>query len=215
MMMGNYCHRCGGDRVTGTRSGSAATLHCDACGETEETPVRPLYVITGASGAGKTAISVELPRRLDRCAVYDLDLIWCATWDDRNDNWLRIAHANGLCGIDTVLCGTALPEGTDPLPDRCLVGDILYLDLHCDDEDRDRRLRARWQHQASDGEDTVRRHRAFAAEILRRAPAFTPPMPVVSTSGRSVPDVAGEVAAWVDWWRRDYDRRPGVRHVAG
>ncbi|HEX4215136.1 MAG TPA: hypothetical protein VIA06_17590 [Candidatus Dormibacteraeota bacterium] len=213
MMMGNYCHRCGGDAVAAKRSGTIATLRCTACGETEETPVRPAYVVTGTGGAGKTAVSTELPRLLAGCAVYDVDLIWCGTWDERNDNWLRIAHANGLCGLDTVFCGTVLPSGVDSLPNRCLVGDLLYLDLHCTDEDRDRRLRARWQHGQPDGEEVVHRHRAFAAELLRRAPEFAPPMPVVSTSGRSVAEAAADVAAWVDGWRRDYERRPGVRQA--
>jgi hypothetical protein len=194
-MTGNYCHRCGGDAVIGKRSRNVATLRCSACGETGETPVRTAYVVTGASGVGKTAVAQELTGLLDGCAVYDLDLIWCRDWDERNDNWLRVAHANGLCGLDTVFCGTLLPSQVESLPNRCLVGDLLYCDLDCSDEDRDRRLRARWQHRLPDGEAFIRRHRDFAAELLRRAPTFTPPMPVVSTSGRTVAEAAAEVAA--------------------
>lgn len=172
----------------------------------------PLFVVTGASGVGKTAVGDVLARRLRGCTVYDLDLIWCRTWDERNDNWLRIAHSNWQAGMHTVFCGTLLPDQVDHLPNRCLVGDILYLTLHCDDADRQRRLRARWQHRLPDGEAFIDRQRLFAAWLIANAGAFNPPMAIVDTSRRTAGDVAVDVARWVETWRSSYEQEPGVRY---
>ena len=151
--------------------------------------------------------------RLSGCAVYDVDLIWCSSWDERNDNWLRIAHSNGLSNTSTVLCGTLLPHHVDHLPNRCLVGDVLYLNLHRDHQDRSHRLQARWQHRSPGADEFIERQRSFASWLLKSAGAFHPPMPTVSTSGRTVSDTAGDVARWIDEQREAYAADQSARYT--
>jgi hypothetical protein len=141
----------------------------------EDLPTRPLFVVTEASGVGKTAVCEALTGRLERCAVYDLDLIWAPTWDERDDNWFRIAHANGLAGLDTVFCGTMLPSRADRLPNRCLVGEVRYACLHCSDTEREHRLHQPWQYCLPDGAAFIERQREFAAWLVENAANFWPP----------------------------------------
>ena len=213
MMMGNYCPQCGSKDVAARTSGATTYLRCRQCQAGEQTPVWPLLVATGASGAGKSAVCELLRDRLSGCAVYDVDLIWCSSWDERNDSWLRIAHSNGLSNTSTVLCGTLLPHHVDHLPNRCLVGDVLYLNLHCDDQDRSDRLQARWQHRSPGADEFIERQRSFASWLLKSAGAFHPPMPTVSTSGRTVSDTAGDVARWIDEQREAYAADQSARYT--
>jgi hypothetical protein len=82
-------------------------LRCEACGGVVAVNILPLFVVTGASGAGKSTIAPALRSRLRECVVFDKDLIWGASWDQVYNNWLRIAYSIAQGGRHTVICGTS------------------------------------------------------------------------------------------------------------
>src|SRR5215472_888556 len=67
-----FCLTCGPGTVLERHSG--AVLHCPGCGTREPVPDFPLFVVTGASGTGKTTITGPLRRALPRCDVFDTDI---------------------------------------------------------------------------------------------------------------------------------------------
>jgi hypothetical protein len=67
-----FCLTCGPEAVLERRS---AVLHCPRCGTQQPVPDFPLFVVTGASGTGKTTITGPLRRALPGCDVFDVDVI--------------------------------------------------------------------------------------------------------------------------------------------
>ena len=193
-----FCDRCGEYAVR--RAGlveEIGTFRCARCHREFERRVLPLSIVTGASGAGKTSIIPPLQRLLTECGVLDKDAMWATTWDMAYNNLLRVASALAQGGRHTVIVGTILPEMLDPLSDRCLVGMIRYANLHCDDENRARRLLTRRTWDIPDDE-FIDQHRVFAQWLLDHAATdFDPPMSTFDTTSRPPGDVARDVAAWV------------------
>jgi hypothetical protein len=199
----SFCGECG-EWAVGQVSldGRRGTFRCEACGHRIERAVAPLLVVTGASGSGKTAILEPLRQLVPGVAVFDKDLMWAADWDQAYNNFFRVASALAQAGVQAVIVGTITPENVEGLADRDLVGEIAYLNLHCDDAERERRLRARPAWRRSSDEAFIERHRRFAQWLLDH-------METVRTDESTVEEVAAAVAAWVTGHMRP---QPGGLH---
>ncbi len=123
---------------------------CPTCGRRDEAAsIQPLFVVTGASGAGKTAVFGPLAKLLaGRCVTFDVDWLLDSAgelsggqqiaWPAFRDAWLAVAHGVAQSELPTVLLGPLIPEHLDELPARRWVGDIDFLLLDCSDEARRR-----------------------------------------------------------------------------
>ena len=174
-----FCLTCGPGTVLERHGG--AELHCLRCGIPQPVPDFPLFVVTGASGAGKTTITAPLRQKLPGCDVFDTDIILQVAalgWDTWRNTWLRLAHAIALNGRVTVLCGSLLPSQLESLPARKLVGPIRFCTLDCPDTVLAGRLRRRPSWRGTSTQDAiapapaVRRLAAGAhPALLRHQPA--------------------------------------------
>jgi hypothetical protein len=157
-------------------------------------PALPLFVVTGASGAGKTTVTGPLRRLLPDCAVFEADLtlqVAALGWETWRDTWLRLAHGEALNGRVTVLCGSLLPDQLDAVPARKLLGPIHFCDLDCPGDVLAARLRARpsWRH--SSLETAIAEHQRFAAWLRAHI------QPCYDTSALTPDETAAQIAAWV------------------
>ncbi|MCK6076962.1 AAA family ATPase [Paenibacillus silvae] len=154
---------------------------------------QPLFVITGASGTGKTTVSSHVRKLLPEFDVFDMDIIDNVDWQIAKENWLRVAYSISLSGRGTVLCGTMVPENIASSSYIDRFDRILYINLHCDDTTRQARLAARgWN------EEMIQDHRNFANWLLQNADtAFDPAMPTVDTTGLSSEEAAKQIEQWV------------------
>jgi hypothetical protein len=171
----------------------AHLLRCRACGDTRPLPLLPVFVVTGASGTGKSAIVDGLRVRLPGCEVLETDLILDVAelgWETWRNTWLLVAYGLSLNGRSTVLCGSLLPEHLEGLPARPLVGPIRFCNLDCPDEVLARRLRDRPLWRGWD-EGRILEHQRFAARLRAHV------TPSYDTSVLSVDEVADAVASWV------------------
>jgi hypothetical protein len=122
---------------------------CPTCGRTDTAAaLQPLFVVTGASGSGKTTIFVPLAKLLvSRCATFDVDWLLDAAgalsgartvaeipWEGFLQAWLSVAHGVAQSGLPTLLLGPVVPERLMPNPARKWVGEIHSLVLDCPDE---------------------------------------------------------------------------------
>jgi broad-specificity NMP kinase len=160
--------------------------------------ILPLFIVTGASGTGKTAIVEPLQRLLPEWPVFETDILWDSgrDWHYVRQNWLRIAHRLAQTGRPTILCGTHLPEHLDRCDCRDFFRQIHYLILHCDDETLAARLRARpaWHNQT---EAFIAEQRRFNQWLIRNATTAFDPSPVlVDTTRASVQQVAETIHGW-------------------
>jgi hypothetical protein len=188
-----FCLTCGPGAAL-ERDPAAPALRCPSCGARTGVPALPLFVVTGASGAGKTTVTGPLQRLLPECAVFEGDLInqiAALGWDTWRDTWLRVAHGIALGGRATVLCTSLLPSQLESLPARKLLGPIHFGNLDCPDDVLAARLRARpaWRH--INTEEAILNHQRFAAWLREHID------PTWDASTLTVDELAGRIAAWV------------------
>jgi len=188
-----FCMTCGPD-VPLRRDPRALQHGGPRCAHSVPVPALPLFVVTGASGAGKTAVTGPLRCLLPDCDVFEVDLtlqVAALGWETWRDTWLRLAHAVALNGRVTVLCGSLLPDQLESVPARKLLGPIHFCNLDCPDDILAARLRARpsWRHGSV--ETTIANHQRFADWLRAHIqPSWN--------TGVLTPDEAAErVAAWV------------------
>jgi hypothetical protein len=187
-----FCMQCGPGTVL-QPDRQAYLLRCPRCGAERRLPGHPLFVVTGASGTGKSTILEPLQRRLPGCEVLETDVILHVAalgWDTWRNTWLQLAHAIALNGRATVLCGPLLPEHLEELPARRLVGPIHLCNLDCPDAVLADRLRARPAWRGWTEEKIVEQQR-FAAWLRARI------RPTFNTGMLSADEAADRVAQWV------------------
>jgi hypothetical protein len=121
-----------------------------ACGHRRPIQVLPMFVITGASGAGKTTVGNELLGQITDPVVLDCDILWSKEMDTPEDGyarfrstWLSLAINVHQSGRSTLLIGSGTPEGYESRPERAYVGPIHWMALVCDDDALETRLRER------------------------------------------------------------------------
>jgi hypothetical protein len=189
----HYCQRC--DVAVAMQPGDHLAV-CPTCGATESARRLPLFVVTGASGSGKTTVYPHLVATLPECVIFDVDWLIDSfaqacrpgeiAWPAFRDGWLSIAHGVAQGGRHTVLLGPFMPEQLALLPARRWVTDIHFAVLDCTDDSRRARLTGRppWR------ERSIDEHIAFAAHLRKTIPTL------ISTD-TSPTDAADRVADWV------------------
>jgi predicted kinase len=188
-----FCMSCGPGAILDADPG-VHQLRCPRCGSESWLPALPLFVVTGASGTGKTTITGPLRSLLPGCLVFETDVILHVAalgWDTWRNTWLQLAHAAALGGRVTVLTGSLTPDQLERLPARKLIGPIHFALLDCPDDVLAGRLRERPAWRGTSAEAKIIEHQRFAAWLRARiTPSF-------DTSTASAAEVAGRVAAWV------------------
>jgi broad-specificity NMP kinase len=108
----------------------------------------PLFIITGASGVGKSTTCEMLFQNESEYIVMESDLLWHDVYNTPKDNyrnyrelWLRVCANISQIGKPTVLCGCAVPEQFEVCIEKELFTKIYYLAIICDDEILENRMR--------------------------------------------------------------------------
>ncbi|RXZ77643.1 nucleoside kinase [Paenibacillaceae bacterium] len=156
----------------------------------------PLFIVTGSSGSGKSYVINELRTILPDFDIFDIDnLREVGVTDEQQirDVWLRVARNIAESGRMTIICGTAMTWDIEKCIDFPYFKHVYYLNLHCDEETREKRLRERnWP------EEMIQDYKNFANWLLENADKeYTPPMPIVDTTNADVIDVAAQIKKWV------------------
>jgi hypothetical protein len=114
--MFNICPRCGMYSEQKTIDPSGPFAICRHCGHAHPFKQLPLFIVTGASGSGKSAACLQLVPLLPECVVLETDLFWrpeFATpekdYRDFRNLCLRVAKNIGLPGA-YLLRRDALPR---------------------------------------------------------------------------------------------------------
>jgi ribosomal protein L32 len=121
--MFHVCPNCGEYAVEKRIDPSGPFAICPHCKYAHPFLQQPLFILTGASGTGKSTVCLFLISILNECVVLEQDILWGmvpATSDNHYSGyrnvWLRIAKNIGQAGRPVVLCGTALPEQFEGCP---------------------------------------------------------------------------------------------------
>lgn len=198
------CGVCGERNPPALAEGDPPRLRCAPCGSERAFVRSTLFCLTGASGAGKSTVAATVGAELaDRIVTLEQDVLWSPESADMpggmvgfRARWLRLAAMIAQHGRPVLLCGTVVPAELEPLPERCLFGEIRYLALTAPPAVLRARLRARPAWRGWD-EARIAEMIDFADRLRREGPSWEPALTLVDTSDRSVDEVAELVRAWV------------------
>jgi hypothetical protein len=194
--MSLVCPKCGAYAVTNLHH-SHNSVRCGACKEIFRANIYPLFVVTGASGTGKTSILPYLRSKLREIVVFDKDLLWNRCGDQFYNNWLRTAYSIAQGGRFTLISGIIMPSDFDTCEDRNLVGAIYYINLFCSDEILEKRLNARPAWRQCSNEWFINEHKLVEQRLLDLSSTHHPPIPSIDTSNTTPNQVAEIIIDWV------------------
>ena len=164
---------------------------------------QPLFVVTGASGVGKSTTCEELFRReADKpYLVMESDILWDEPFDTPEDNyralrttWMYLCANISQCGKPVVLCGCATPEQFENLPERNLFTDIHYIAVVCSDEALEDRMK---NGRGITEEDWLRVSYNFNRWLKEHAAETDPPITLLDITGKTPAEAAEALEQWI------------------
>jgi 2-phosphoglycerate kinase len=202
--MFNVCPRCGeynADKIIEPDGPYAVCPHCDY---RHEFLRLPLFVITGASGVGKTTMCLTLVRKAKDFVVMDSDILWDKEFDEPETNyrkfretWLRICKNISQSGKPVILCGLAVPNQFEQCVERRYFSDIFYLALVCDDDALAARLGKRPAWRGTAGPENLKKYVALNRWFKEHAQSTHTPMSLLDTTELTVDESVDAIMRWL------------------
>ena len=160
-----------------------------------------LYIVTGASGVGKTRTCEILFRREKEYIVLNSDILWENRFNTPSDNyrafrerWMRLAAAIAQIGLPVVLEGSGLPDHYMNLPERDLFIEIRFLALVCSNEELESRMR---QGRGITDEAWIESSVSFNTWLIDHAAETSPPITRLDTTELTLEEAARKVDQWI------------------
>jgi broad-specificity NMP kinase len=177
---------------------------CAFCGYESKFLSLPLFVITGASGSGKTTAALELIAVTQDFVILDQDILWNDAFDEpENDfrrfrnTWLRMVKNIHQAGKSVVLFGSAIPEQYESCVERRYVGSIHYLALVCEPSELKRRLLERPNWRKSGSPTNVEKMQDFNNWLFENASKTESKMDVLDTTRITVHETVEFIIDWL------------------
>lgn len=155
--MFDVCPKCGVFREDKTIDVDNSLAICPVCKHGHPFLQKPLFVLTGASGTGKSTLCLQLAQEPEIIAL-ESDIFWRDEFITPEDNYkgfrnlcLKVAKNIQQNGKPVLLCGSATPSQFEECPQARYFSHIHYLALVCDNDEIERRLKARpaWRNTGS------------------------------------------------------------------
>ncbi|HJP93662.1 MAG TPA: AAA family ATPase [Pyrinomonadaceae bacterium] len=202
--MFNVCPNCGEYRPDKTIAPDGVYAICPNCGFRHKFIRLPLFILTGASGVGKSTVCLKLAAKMKDVVVMESDILWRAEFNQPETNyleyretWLRVCKNISQAGRPVVLCGVGLPNQFEPCVERRYFSELHYLALTCDPQILVSRLRSRPKTRGTYNDETIKSQVAFNRWLLENAQSTEPPMTLLDTSEITVDETAEKVERWL------------------
>lgn len=185
---------------------AGSLLICPECGTAQRFVFRPLRIVMGASGAGKSTVVRALVGRTPGLVVLEGDMLWAPEFDHPEDGYrryretsLRLAANIHQSGVDTLLIGSGQPDQFENCFGRALFSEARYAALVCSDALLRERLEARPAWRGSSDPETLDRMSVYNGWLWSRSSSDeTPAVAPFDTTEVSVEATVDAVRAWLD-----------------
>ncbi len=201
--MFNICMQCEAYRSDKTIDLSGPYAICPICGCKHEFLRLPLFVITGASGSGKSRMAIELAKIITDVVVIECDIFWRAEFHEDSGNFWEFREfclraAKNICqgGRPVVLCGAASPPQYENCTEFRYFSGIHYLILYCDKEELRQRLKQRPEYRRCHSDDFIKKQQSYN-KYLYQLGNTSENMKVLDTGGLSCTEMAVKAREWV------------------
>ena len=215
----NVCLNCGLYRADKIIDGAGPYAICPECGHRHPFRRLPLFIVSGASGAGKSTACHHLLSRVTDAVLLDSDILWRPEFERAGtdgpsffETWLRVAKSVGQSGRPVVLfgAGVGVPDNIEPSVERRYFADVHYIALVCADDELASRLQNRPRWRRTHDPDYVARQIEFNRWFKRREPGLTPVIELVDTTSASVSSTAEHISAWITTRMVTFRADPGA-----
>lgn len=202
----NICVQCGKYRADKEIDPSGPFAVCPECGHRQPFLQLPLFMVSGASGTGKSTALHHLLGVMNETVLLDSDILWRREFDTPGDHyqnfmetWLRVCKDISQSGKPVMLfgAGTGVPENIEPCVERRYFSNVHYLALVCDEPEIERRLLSRpdWRNCQNTGfVDAQKDFNRWFVEY--RDQHRTPPIELIDTTCFSVEETALKIQQW-------------------
>ena len=201
--MFNVCSDCGMYSVDKAIDPAGPFAVCPHCNYKHPFVQLPLFLITGASGTGKTAVCLELAKMVE-CVCLECDILWQPEFSSPEDDyhrfretWLRVAKNINQAGRPTLLCGSTTPESYERCAERRYFGSIHTLALICQDDVLIQRLQDRPDWRQTSSQEFITQMLDFNRWFVEHADCTGLPMTLLDTSHLTAVQAGERAAEWL------------------
>jgi hypothetical protein len=180
---------------------------CPECGYMHQFLYQPLFIVSGASGTGKSTVCQLLTGRYQEAVLLESDILWRAEFNKPEDNyreyfdtWLRVCKNVSQSGKPVVLfgAGVGVPENMEDCIERRYFSEIKYLSLICSDEILAERLLQRPEWRGTRDQAFIEEHQRFNQWFINyNRDNNKPSITILDTSDKPVEETAKEVEVWI------------------
>jgi 2-phosphoglycerate kinase len=202
--MFNVCPSCGDYRADRGIEPEGVYAKCANCGFRHKFLRLPLFILTGASGVGKSNVCLKLAARIKDVVVMESDILPHSEFDQPQTNyreyretWLRVCKYISQAGKPVVLCGVAEPTQFEQCIERRYFSELHYLALICNEQIHASRLQNRPMWSGSSRDKFIKEQVRFNRWLLDNARITEPPMTLLDTSELTVDETVEKVVRWI------------------
>jgi broad-specificity NMP kinase len=180
---------------------------CPECGYQHPFLYLPLFVVSGASGTGKTTVCNQLTGQYQESVLLDSDILWRAEFDKPDDHyreyfetWLRVCKNIAQSGRSVVLfgAGVGVPENLEGCIERRYFSSVRYLALVCSNEILATRLQLRPTWRGTRDPEFIENQQRFNLWFINyNSNENQPPITLLDTSENSLEETSKEVEGWL------------------
>jgi broad-specificity NMP kinase len=196
----NVCPNCGEYRVDKLVLPDGPYAVCPVCEHQHRFVRLPLFVVTGASGTGKTTTCLAAAASTKDFVVMESDILYSDEFNQQPENyrelWLRVCKNISQAGRPVILCGSCIPSQFESRVERRYFSEVHYLALVCDDEALALRLRSRLAWRRTSDDEYIARHVKFNHWLKENARTTEPPMTLLDTTEISVAESVEQLLRW-------------------
>jgi adenylate kinase family enzyme len=197
----NTCVKCKKYSVKKQISSDGIFMTCPLCEHRQEIKRMSLFIITGASGVGKSAVATQLFQKEKDYIVMESDILWDDTYNVPENNyreyrelWLRMCKNIAQIGKPVVLCGCSVPEQFENCLERRYFSEIHYIAIVCDEDVLYKRLT---EYRGYEDQQYVKGSISFNTWIKENADKTQPSMQLLDNSHLTVDETAKIVEDWI------------------